>query len=200
MSARDSILQRLRRCASVSDRQSPPVKTQALPAQALADESATRLAIFITQATASGARVLKTENSAELQRVLKDITGNSDGASCDTTVWPSVGSIATGNDKQTVFSVVHADAAIAETGTVCLHSHQVTSRSLFLCEHLVVIVAESGVLRYQEDYWTRQASHDLPTAIHLITGPSRTADVEQTIQIGAHGPESITIFLLPDTR
>ena len=43
-----------------------------------------------------------------------------------------------------------------------------------------------------EDAW------DLPRAINIVSGPSRTADVEQTIQLGAHGPRRLHVLLLGD--
>ena len=53
------------------------------------------------------------------------------------------------------------------------------------------------LLWYLEDlphHWPAMA--DTPRAIHLITGPSRTADVEQTIQLGAHGPRQVDCVIL----
>ena len=50
------------------------------------------------------------------------------------------------------------------------------------------------------DLWARlrMESRGMPRALNLITGPSRTADVEQTIQLGAHGPRSVHVILLED--
>ncbi len=48
--------------------------------------------------------------------------------------------------------------------------------------------------------WTnmhsRTHSASLPRTVNLITGPSRTADIEQTIQLGAHGPRSLHVLLI----
>jgi len=49
-----------------------------------------------------------------------------------------------------------------------------------------------------EDAWAllRAERCSLPRATNIITGPSRTADVEQTIQLGAHGPRRLHVLLM----
>jgi L-lactate dehydrogenase complex protein LldG len=51
-----------------------------------------------------------------------------------------------------------------------------------------------------EDAWDllRGERGELPRAINIVSGPSRTADVEQTIQLGAHGPRRLHVLLLGD--
>jgi hypothetical protein len=95
------------------------------------------------------------------------------------------------------WGLAKAGAAIAETGTVAVSSITCSARLLFLVEHLVLVVERKDLLWYLEDlphHWPAMA--DTPRAIHLITGPSRTADVEQTIQLGAHGPRQVDCVIL----
>lgn len=168
MSAREKILNRLRTATPGTTEQ---IKGAPVPANALGDTRATLIETFILRAEQSSATVRRVHTTAELDSLLDNYRAN-EGADC---------------------TVVRADVGIAETGTACVHSHQVSSRSLFLCEHLVVVLSDADIRAYQEDYWV--SLNDLPRAVHLITGPSRTADVEQTIQIGAHGPKTITLLL-----
>ena len=90
-------------------------------------------------------------------------------------------------------SVTGALAGIAETGTLMLLSGAAGPTTLnFLPEtHIVVLPADRVVAAY-EDGWdlVRQAHGpgQMPRTVNFITGPSRTADIEQTIQLGAHGP------------
>lgn len=91
--------------------------------------------------------------------------------------------------------VVQAVAAIAETGTLVVRSSDVPSALLFLSEELVIILRENLIVPFQEDLWQR-FPHQPGRAIHLISGPSRTADVEQTLQVGAHGPRRVHLWLV----
>lgn len=98
-------------------------------------------------------------------------------------------------------SLTGALAGIAETGTLMLHSGPAGPTSLnFLPEtHVVVLPAERLVASY-EDGWdmlrARFGEGILPRTVNFISGPSRTADIEQTIQLGAHGPRRLHIILV----
>jgi len=90
-------------------------------------------------------------------------------------------------------------AAIAETGTVVITgSMDRPSSSLFLPEHHIVVVREEQLLHQQEELWPLLQTGDdhRYRAVHMITGPSKTADIEQTLQEGAHGPRSLHIILV----
>lgn len=96
-------------------------------------------------------------------------------------------------------SITGAFAAVAETGSVVLLSGPGTPTALnFLPDHHIVVLRKSQILSHIEDVWTllRRRSPTLPRTINFITGPSRTADVEQTIQIGAHGPRRLHVVLV----
>jgi L-lactate dehydrogenase complex protein LldG len=100
-------------------------------------------------------------------------------------------------------SLTRAFAGIAETGTLMLTSGEAWPTTLnFLPETHIVVVRASEIAGCYEDAWDRlRASRDgglLPRTVNLITGPSRTADIEQTIQLGAHGPRRLCILLVDD--
>jgi len=44
----------------------------------------------------------------------------------------------------------------------------------------------------------RQSGTDLPRSINLITGPSRSGDIEQTLQLGAHGPKRLLVVIVDE--
>jgi len=98
--------------------------------------------------------------------------------------------------------VSEADSAIAETGTLVLRSgadHPVTLN--FLPEHHLVLLEANGLVPTPEASWERMlAAGPLPRAVNWITGPSRTADVEQTLQLGAHGPRAVHVLLIGGNR
>jgi L-lactate dehydrogenase complex protein LldG len=94
-------------------------------------------------------------------------------------------------------------AAIAETGTLMLTSGANSPTTLnFLPDTHVVVVHANQVVAGYEDGWdllrARAAGSDLPRTVNFITGPSRTGDIEQRIQLGAHGPRRLHIILIDD--
>ena len=96
-----------------------------------------------------------------------------------------------------------AHAAVAETGTLVLLSGADGPTSLnFLPETHMVLLRASDVAGAFEEVWARlrrrQDGMPLPRTVNLITGPSRSADIEQTIQRGAHGPRRLFVLLLDD--
>lgn len=95
--------------------------------------------------------------------------------------------------------LVEAFAAIAETGSVVMCSGEQTPVSLnFLPDYFLCIVRLDGVVSSIEDVWDkiRQDRSLMPRAVNIITGPSRTADVELSIQMGAHGPRMVHLLIL----
>jgi len=100
-------------------------------------------------------------------------------------------------------SLTGAFAGIAETGTLMLTSGRAGPTTLnFLPETHIVVLRAHDIAGSYEDAWDRlraaQAGAPLPRTVNLITGPSRTADIEQTIQLGAHGPRRLCILLVDD--
>ena len=101
-------------------------------------------------------------------------------------------------------SVSGAFAGIAETGSLMLLSGPAGPTTLnFLPDTHIVVLKTSDVVGPYEDAWNRLRARDgkgaMPRTVNFITGPSRTADIEQTIQLGAHGPRRLHILLVEDT-
>jgi len=100
-------------------------------------------------------------------------------------------------------AVTPCAAAVAETGSLVMLSGPQTPTTLnLLPDNHIVIVNRSQVLRNFEDVWQqlRESDATLPRAVNLITGPSRTADIEQTMQLGAHGPRRVHIILVDEAE
>ena len=88
---------------------------------------------------------------------------------------------------------------IAETGTLLLHSgvDHFSTTSLLPETHIAVLRVDRIVERMEQAFALMQSELDqLPRATNFISGPSRTADIEQTIVIGAHGPRRVHIILV----
>jgi L-lactate dehydrogenase complex protein LldG len=94
-----------------------------------------------------------------------------------------------------------AFAGIAETGTLMLCSGPETPTTLaFLPETSIVVLPAARVLRAYEDglRLLREERGSLPRSVNFITGPSRSGDIEQTLQLGAHGPRRLHILLVDE--
>lgn len=97
-------------------------------------------------------------------------------------------------------SVTPCFAGVAETGTLVLVSGADTPTSLnFLPDNHIVVIRASQVVGGYEEMWALlRAAGATPRTVNMITGPSRTGDIEQTIQLGAHGPRRLHIVLIDD--
>lgn len=92
-------------------------------------------------------------------------------------------------------------AAIAETGTLVLESGNGVSRSASLVPPLhVAVVRRSQLLADLSDYFLgERLAASPPTCSTLVTGPSKTADIEGILVTGVHGPGRVVILLVSDT-
>jgi L-lactate dehydrogenase complex protein LldG len=95
--------------------------------------------------------------------------------------------------------ITGAHCAIAETGTLMTLSGPDTPPSVSLLpETHIAVVSGARVVANMEAAWqlVRTAHGALPRAVNFISGPSRTADIEQTVTLGAHGPYRVHIVIV----
>ncbi len=101
-----------------------------------------------------------------------------------------------------IASLTMSFAGIAETGTLMLHSGSQSPTTLnFLPDNHLVILRRSTIVGVYEEAWkkTREKyGNTLPRTVNMITGPSRSADIEQKLQMGAHGPKNLVILMIND--
>jgi L-lactate dehydrogenase complex protein LldG len=98
-------------------------------------------------------------------------------------------------------SLQHAFAAIAETGTLMLPSGPERPTTLnLLADTEIVLLRASRVVGAYEEAWDmlRAEASGMPRNVMLVTGPSRSADIEQTLELGAHGPRRLHVVLVED--
>ena len=123
--------------------------------------------------------------------------------------WPGLGGLpwaaaglavearpATGDD---LVGITGCFCAIADTGTLLLLSGPDTpAATSLLPETHIALVPVSRIVPQMEDGWRllREEHGRLPRAVNFISGPSRTADIEQTVTLGAHGPYRVHLLLV----
>jgi L-lactate dehydrogenase complex protein LldG len=98
-------------------------------------------------------------------------------------------------------SLSHALLGAAETGTLVLTSGMDNPSTLnFLPETHFIVVRSQDICPSYEDVWDRlrgtYGQGKMPRTVNFITGASATADIEQTIIKGAHGPRRVAVFLV----
>jgi L-lactate dehydrogenase complex protein LldG len=98
-------------------------------------------------------------------------------------------------------SLQHAFAGIAETGTLMLPSAPQRPTTLnLLADTEIVLLRTSRLVGAYEEAWDllRSERGAMPRNVMLVTGPSRSADIEQTLELGAHGPRRLHVVLVSD--
>jgi L-lactate dehydrogenase complex protein LldG len=108
---------------------------------------------------------------------------------------------ARGATADDLVGITGAFCAIAETGTLMLLSGPETPATVSLLPetHIALLPLARIVARMEDGWdWLRREHGTLPRAVNFISGPSRTADIEQTVTLGAHGPYRVCIVLVSD--
>jgi len=98
-------------------------------------------------------------------------------------------------------AISHAVSAAAETGTMFLTSGPDNPTTLnFLPDTHIAVIRAEDILGSYEDAWDRlrviHGKRAMPRTVNLISGASRTADIEQTIVMGAHGPRRLHVIIV----
>ena len=94
------------------------------------------------------------------------------------------------------FAILPGQLAVAENGAVWVDEVHVKHRVIyFLCQHLALVVPAGNLVNNLYEAYERVNVSATPYG-GFISGPSKTADIEQSLVIGAHGPRSMTVFLI----
>jgi len=223
MSAREDILSNIRRSLGVNGREAPrvsavqerlrsaprgvmPARGQVSGAEraALFRAEAERVAASVAEVTqpqdlvSEAARYLREHNLPATLRMGADARlAELDWSetAIEVTHGPSQGDDLNG--------LSHAFGAIAETGTIAMTSGPGNPTTLnFLPDNHIVVLREADLVGDAESLWDRlRAAYGkaaAPRTVNLITGPSRSGDIEQQIVLGAHGPRRLHIIILRD--
>jgi L-lactate dehydrogenase complex protein LldG len=177
-------------------------------------DAAGKLALFIEKAEGVQASITRVASAAhvpaEVARYLRDnnlpaaIRMGSDARLAAMPWRETALDLSSGRSRGLDLSgISHAEAGIAETGTLALVSGPENPTTLnFLPDNHIVVLRAADIAGDLEAIWTklrkRYGKGAMPRTVNFITGPSRSGDIEQTILLGAHGPRALHIVIVED--
>ena len=87
-------------------------------------------------------------------------------------------------------AVVKGEFAIAENGAVWINNRENRHRTLyFIAQNIIIVVDKNSIVNNMHEAYEKIEFNDLTYGV-FVSGPSKTADIEQSLVIGAHGPKS----------
>lgn len=93
-------------------------------------------------------------------------------------------------------AILRADLGVAENGAIWLNESRLGQRvTPFICQHLAVVLNKGSIVPTMHEAYRKIGDEKYGFAT-FIAGPSKTADIEQSLVLGAHGSRTMTVFLL----
>ena len=106
------------------------------------------------------------------------------------------------NFSKQIVGITRCEYLIARFGSIMVSSALLSGRRMFSFPeiHIVIAAATQVVpeIKYALTGMRKRYVSDLPSQITVISGPSRTADIEKTLVMGAHGPKELYVFFVDD--
>ncbi len=91
---------------------------------------------------------------------------------------------------------IRGSIGVAENGSIWLYESQMVNRLLpFICQHLVLVIEKKNIVATMHQAYQQIDAGKEGFGV-FIAGPSKTADIEQSLVIGAHGARSLTVYLI----
>jgi len=189
MTAREIILGKIRalRLAEVPEPEIPLIET------ADADEL-----MFIQALGAAGAKIVEVE-MAEVSAFLKQAFP--EGRIINAGDLSIEGITSLSELKNSVESepftagIIHAEFGVSENGALWISKESLSNPVFpFIAEHLIVLLKKGNICSNMHRAYEKISLRDAPFGL-FIAGPSKTADIEQSLVIGAHGPLSLTVVI-----
>ena len=177
-------------------------------------EGIARIEMFIDEAERVHTQVMRLDAMKDVPAALQSICNDVGAAAIKAAPHPTLQGL-DWSGQNVAFGIGHGDDAVglsfayggvAETGTLVMRARAISPTTLnFLPDTHVVVILASSIEANYEAVWDRLRADAtvgepvLGRTINWITGPSRTADIEQTILLGAHGPRKLVILVVDET-
>lgn len=157
--------------------------------------------LFLKNAGNVAAQTVRVHSAEELQTAVNERLRKDDRVYCPAVtdiekmlVFPEGSQVA--DYFSATVTIEEVLAGIVETGSiVCSSEGGKSLQASVLPERHIAVVSADRVFRTLDDFFSRY-NEKPPNNITLITGPSRTADIELTLTIGVHGPKSLDIIVV----
>ncbi|HEY8698262.1 MAG TPA: LUD domain-containing protein [Rhizomicrobium sp.] len=202
MSARDDIL------SAIRDQR---VRSAPRPAPYRPPAQSELTAAFIARASLANAEVRILQSEDDIPQAIAELLRSKNlpavlhvPASAKALPWQSapgltIETAAPGADDA---ALATAPFGIAETGTLAYPAAAHAPASWHFRAGLEIAILRAGnIVPHMETAIARlKTSGDLPHTINFVTGPSRTGDIEQTLELGAHGPKALAIFVIDPSQ
>jgi L-lactate dehydrogenase complex protein LldG len=110
---------------------------------------------------------------------------------------PEINPTLDANSLEPVYKTyIEGTIGVAENGSVWLYESQLVNRILpFICQHLVICLDEKNIVPTMHEAY-QLINVDKEGYGVFLAGPSKTADIEQSLVIGAHGARSLVVYLV----
>lgn len=156
---------------------------------------------FTETLTTIGGKVIRANGYTDVLTYIKSITNASHRVSSSI---PDLAEVITIGDTEhqphslqdVELAIIKAHFGVAENGAVWITEDLLSQRVLpFICQHLVVILNADALVANMHQAYEKIGNQHYGYGT-FIAGPSKTADIEQSLVLGAHGSRSMTIFLI----
>jgi len=163
---------------------------------AIASNSDNLLEKFTAVLTSIGGQVEVIESIDPVNDYLYKIAGK-DNRIVNVFLGDVVGNTTEAGELENVFvACIAGGIAVAENGAVWVDESMMVNRMLpFICQHLVLVIKDGNLVANMHEAYGKIDTVATGYGV-FIAGPSKTADIEQSLVIGAHGPRSLKVFIM----
>ena len=151
---------------------------------------------FMTTLRSIGGNPVIVDNLGSIKESIRQTHGNVNLLAA-TREWQENMSSAQDSEQmeQIEVAVIDGHVAVAENGAIWIDGDSTGHRVVpFICQHLVIVIDESSIVSTMHEAYSR-TDVSAPGFGVFIAGPSKTADIEQALVIGAHGARSLTVYI-----